>query len=201
MPSDIVSKVVSKVGSIVPDDDSDTDDFVARDTVSADADRQQQAEARPHSPTPLAVPCRRLRGCCWQMQLLVLLLEIQMALLDRSQCQRRCISAVSRLYLGCISADRTQCQRRRRRPLRLRTPQKLPPRTYAHGGSAACPIAERPRRHARARTQELCAQSCAFQRARRLCESECRVHLRLRVPRLRCSRCLPLLTRRPRLTY
>ncbi len=59
MPSDIVSKVVSKVGSIVPDDDSDTDDFVARDTVSADADRQQQAEARPHSPTPL--PCRRLR--------------------------------------------------------------------------------------------------------------------------------------------
>ena len=52
MPSDIVSKVVSKVGSIVPDDDSDTDDFVARDTVSADADRQQQAEARPHSPPP-----------------------------------------------------------------------------------------------------------------------------------------------------
>ena len=52
MPSDIVSKVVSKVGSIVPDDDSDTDDFVARDTVSADADRQQQAEARPYSPRP-----------------------------------------------------------------------------------------------------------------------------------------------------
>ena len=84
MPSDIVSKVVSKVGSIVPDDDSDTDDFVARDTVSADADRQQQAEARPHSPPALSLslPCRAEDGgCCWQMQLLVLLLSLLVFLL------------------------------------------------------------------------------------------------------------------------
>ena len=45
---------ISKVGAIVPDDDSDTEGFAPRDALETDADIQQHAEVRhllaPHTP-------------------------------------------------------------------------------------------------------------------------------------------------------